>query len=73
MGIPADDLPHDFEQLYRGHNVGRVAGTGLGLAAVRHMVAEHGGTVWVESEQGQGSIVIVRLPLDSSRAQATSC
>jgi signal transduction histidine kinase len=65
IGIPAEDLPHVFDHLYRARNaVGRVSGTGLGLAAVRQMVGEHGGTINMESEHGRGSTATVRLPLD---------
>jgi signal transduction histidine kinase len=64
IGIPADDLPHLFKQRYRARNaLGRAAGTGLGLAAVAHMVNELGGTVGVESEERRGSTFSVRLPL----------
>jgi signal transduction histidine kinase len=73
VGIPAEDLPHVFQQRYRGRNVDRAGrGTGLGLAMVRHMVAEHGGTTRVESEQGQGSIFSLRLPLEPPKAHAPS-
>ena len=44
IGLPAEDLPHVFD-LYRARNaVGRFLETGLGLAAARQMVADHGGT-----------------------------
>ena len=73
LGIPPADLPHVFEELYRGRNVvGWVSGTGLGLAAVRRMVAEHGGTISVESEERSGSTFVVRLPLDPSGTHAAS-
>jgi signal transduction histidine kinase len=64
IGIPADDLPHLFKLRYRARNaLGRAAGTGLGLAAVKHMVNELGGTVGVQSEERRGSTFSVRLPL----------
>lgn len=65
MGIPSDDLPHIFEQFYRGMNA-RVAadGTGLGLTGVKHIVEQHGGTVAVESQEGVGTTFSVRLPLE---------
>jgi signal transduction histidine kinase len=64
LGIPASDLPHIFERYYRAGNVrGRIAGTGIGLASVRQIVEQHGGTVAVESREGHGTTVTVRLPL----------
>ncbi len=64
LGIPAADLPHVFERFHRAGNVaGRIAGTGIGLAAARQIVEQHGGTVAVESLEGNGSTFVVRLPL----------
>jgi signal transduction histidine kinase len=64
MGIPADDLPFIFDQFRRSEDVmGRIAGTGIGLAIVRQVVEQHGGTVKVVSLQGAGSTFTVRLPL----------
>ena len=64
VGIPQSDLPHVFDRFHRGANVGgRFAGTGLGLASARELVELHGGTISVDSEEGQGSTFVVRLPL----------
>jgi PAS domain S-box-containing protein len=66
VGIPAQDLPHIFERFRRGANVrGQVPGTGLGLWGVHQIVQQHGGSVHVESQEGRGTNVTVRLPLDS--------
>ena len=64
IGIPAADLPHMFEQYYRASNVAEaIPGTGIGLADVRHVAERHGGTVTLESGEGQGTTVTLRLPL----------
>jgi PAS domain S-box-containing protein len=63
MGIPAADLPYLFEHFRRGRNVASIKGTGIGLTGVRLIVEQHGGTVDVQSEEGQGSTFTVRLPL----------
>ena len=67
VGIPPEDLPHVFGRFYRARNVvGRIAGTGVGLAAVRHTVERHGGTIEVNSHEGRGTTFTIRLPLVSS-------
>jgi two-component system, cell cycle sensor histidine kinase DivJ len=42
---------------------GRIAGSGLGLATARQLVEAHGGAIAVDSVEGQGTTVTVRLPL----------
>jgi PAS domain S-box-containing protein/excisionase family DNA binding protein len=64
LGIPAADLPRIFEHFRRAANVeGRIGGAGIGLASVRHVVEQHGGTIVVDSVEGVGSTFTVRLPL----------
>ena len=64
VGIPPDDVPHLFEQFHRASNVvGRIAGTGIGLAAARHIVEQHGGSISVETRDGVRSTFTVCLPL----------
>lgn len=65
LGIPVADLPHIFAPFQRGSNVGRIEGTGMGLAGARHIVEAHGGALTVESAEGVGSTFTVRLPLDA--------
>jgi signal transduction histidine kinase len=65
MGIPADDLPGLFTPFHRAANAmdQAVQGPGLGLAIVRNIVTEHGGTVSARSELGRGSTFTVTLPV----------
>jgi two-component system OmpR family sensor kinase len=62
-GIPDDELPHIFEELYRGHQAKRVEGSGLGLTLVQRIVKLHGGEISVRSRNQQGTVMTVRLPL----------
>ena len=64
IGIPAASLSRIFDGYHRGANVvGRIPGSGLGLASSRQIVEQHGGTLHVESVEGQGSTFTLRLPL----------
>jgi len=69
IGIPPDDLPHIFERFHRAANViGKISGTGIGLGGARQIVQLHGGTLTVDSEQGSGTVVTVRLPMPTIEA-----
>ena len=63
LGIPAADLDHVYEELYRADNAREIPGSGLGLALAQRIVALHHGAIAVRSRQGQGTVVSVRLPL----------
>ena len=70
LGIPAADLPHVFERFHRASNVSeQIGGTGLGLAGARQIVEQHGGSISLESEEGRGTTVTVRLPMDEPPAE----
>ena len=64
-GIPQDAIPHIFDRFFRVDKARsrETGGTGLGLSIVRQMVLLHGGTIRVESQEGQGSDFIVELPV----------
>jgi signal transduction histidine kinase len=65
IGIPEAEIDRLFAPFVRGSNAGRrgVPGTGLGLVVSRAIVDMHGGTLTVESTEGQGTTVTIRLPL----------
>ncbi len=62
-GFAADELPHVFDRSWRGHSAEGTSGSGLGLPIVRALVVAQGGDVVVESEEGHGACIAVRLPL----------
>lgn len=64
IGIPVAEQAQIQEAFSRGSNVGDVAGTGLGLAVVKTCVELHRGEWAIESEEGQGTTVTVKLPLE---------
>ncbi|WP_051151171.1 hybrid sensor histidine kinase/response regulator [Mastigocladopsis repens] len=63
LGIPLKDQARLFESFYRARNVGKIQGTGLGLVIVKKCVALHRGEIQIESEEGVGTTVTVRLPI----------
>jgi two-component system phosphate regulon sensor histidine kinase PhoR len=62
VGIRLGDLPRIFERFYKADRARSGGGTGLGLAIARHIVQGHGGRIWVESVEGQGSKFYFSLP-----------
>lgn len=64
-GIPAEELPHLFDEFYQVDRSlhRRHGGAGLGLAISKHFVEAHDGRIWVESEVGVGSTFTFTLPI----------
>ncbi len=64
-GIPADALPRLTERFYRVDSARSrtLGGTGLGLAIVKHVVERHRGRLDIDSREGEGTTVRVRLPV----------
>jgi signal transduction histidine kinase len=65
IGISADDQRRLFDRFFRAAGVQdrAIDGTGLGLTIARAIVAAHGGSIDVASEEGAGTTLRVRLPL----------
>jgi len=63
-GIPDGERSKIFRRFYRmdKSRSQEIPGSGLGLAITKHLILQHGGTIDVESQPGQGSTFIVRLP-----------
>jgi signal transduction histidine kinase len=64
IGIPVDEQGHVFSRFYRAKAASELAvpGTGLGLAITRALVDQHGGSIDLESREGEGTRVTVTLP-----------
>jgi two-component system phosphate regulon sensor histidine kinase PhoR len=62
IGIPSDDVSRIFERFYRVDRSRSGSGTGLGLSIARHIIEAHGGKIWVDSIEGQGSTFFFTIP-----------
>ena len=72
IGISADALPHVFDRFYRADFTRSrgAGGVGLGLAIVKAIVVAHDGSVSITSKLGEGSTILVQLPLAGSTSAA---
>ena len=59
-GIPAQHLPNVKKKFYKANQL--VRGSGIGLAVADEIVSLHGGTLGIESQEGVGTVVTIRLP-----------
>ncbi|MBM3479060.1 MAG: hypothetical protein FJX69_07555 [Alphaproteobacteria bacterium] len=71
-GIPKDMLPRLFQPFSQAHShlVRSKEGAGLGLAISRGLIELHGGTIGIESIEGEGTVVTLRLPPERLVARA---
>jgi PAS domain S-box-containing protein len=71
MGIKEDELKKIFERFYRVGSIQKsFPGMGIGLYICDQIIKNHGGSLWVESEVGKGSVFSFTLPIGSARKEA---
>ena len=63
IGIPEEDISRIFERFYRVDKSRTGSGTGLGLSIAKHIVEAHGGKIWAESIERQGSTFYFTIPM----------
>lgn len=68
-GIPQSEIPKLFTKFHRANDVMvyNYEGTGIGLYIAKIIIEQHGGSITVESVEGQGSTFTISLPLVPSR------
>lgn len=71
-GIPADELPHVFDRLWRGSRGRATGGSGIGPAVVKELVTAHGGTVTADSSPSGGTRITLRLPRAGARRSGSA-
>ena len=69
VGIPNDDLPFIFDRYFRGDKsrTRHLEGSGLGLSIAQWIVHAHGGKIRVMSKLGEGTQVVVNIPLKDKK------
>jgi PAS domain S-box-containing protein len=68
MGIKSEDMDHIFEPFFTTKP--EVKGTGLGLSVVHGIVKDHQGTIDITSQPGQGTLCLLRLPIDGGSGRS---
>ena len=66
IGIPHDEAAKIFTRFYRARTASGISGIGIGLNFAQKIIQLHGGTIHVQSREGQGSEFTFDLPVDAA-------
>lgn len=69
VGIPRNKLGKVFNKFFREDKTKKIEGLGLGLFLAKEIIKKHGGKVWVESEEGKGSVFYFSLPVAANERE----
>ena len=71
IGMKPDQVARAFERFYRADASGNIPGTGLGLSLVKEIAELHNGRAELESQEGQGTLARLYLPVDEHSVSLT--
>jgi signal transduction histidine kinase len=63
IGIPAGEVNYIKNPFFRGANAQHVTGSGIGLSIVQQIISLHSGHLDIQSKEGEGTMVVITLPL----------
>jgi len=63
LGIPDQEIPHIWEELYRGEAARSIPGSGLGLSLVAAIIKRHNGQVSISTRNRQGTKFTIKMPI----------
>ena len=78
-GIPPEAASHIFERFYRAEQSRNTntGGSGLGLAIAKQIISEHGGAIYADSQEREGTVIRIVLPIEEggqkNEANDTNC
>ncbi len=71
IGIPTEEQAEVLKPFYRASNVGVIGGSGLGLSIISNVVTTIEGDIEIDSQNGQGTTITVRLPIQTASDDIT--